>query len=421
MNRVQKEISGFRKFIKSLGPGLITGSSDDDPSGIATYSQAGAQFGLLSLWTALFTFPLMNAVQEMCARIGIVTQKGLTGVLKDYYPRWLLYFVVALSCPAIILNIGADIAGMGAVVNLIFPSVKASVFSVISMIILTFTIIKLPYLRIVSLLKWLCASLLVYLIVPFLVKQDWFSILGNTFIPRIRLDREFILILVAILGTTISPYLFFWQTSLEVESMKSQKKNIIVDKQVIPEMKRDVRYGMFFSALVMYFIILTAGSVLFPAGVRDIETVEDAAKALQPLAGNLSYGLFAIGVIGTGFLAIPVLAGSLSYIIANIFNWEEGLDKTFFQAKGFYGVLIISVVVGVLINLTGISPIKALLYTAILYGLTAPLLIGVILHICNNPKVMGEYTNDTTSNILGLITMLLMTGAVILLLCFSFF
>ena len=421
MNIFQKKAGALKQFFNSLGPGLITGASDDDPSGIATYSQAGAQFGLSTLWTALFTFPLMSAIQEMCARIGIVTQHGLTGVLKEHYPRWLLYFVVVLSCPAIVLNIGADIAGMGAVFNLMFPAIRASMFSMVSMGVLIIVIIKLPYFKIAAILKWLCAVLLVYLIVPFLVKQNWEPILNNTFVPKIHLNKDYLLILVAILGTTISPYLFFWQTSMEVESMRSRKKNIVVDKFLLPEMKRDVRYGMFFSALVMYFIILTAGTVLFPAGIHNIETVEDAAKALLPLAGKLSYALFAIGVIGTGFLAIPVLAGSMSYIISNIFNWQEGLDKKFFEARGFYIVLIISVLVGMLINLTNISPVKALLYTAILYGVTAPVLIGVILHISNNRKVMGEYVNNTSTNIVGFVTLALMSVAAILLLYYSFF
>jgi len=421
MNVFRKKAGALKQLFNSLGPGLITGASDDDPSGIATYSQAGAQFGLSTLWTALFTFPLMSAIQEMCARIGIVTQHGLTGVLKEHYPRWLLYFVVVLSCPAIVLNIGADIAGMGAVFNLMFPAIRASMFSMVSMGVLIIVMIKLPYFKIAAILKWLCAVLLVYLIVPFLVEQKWEPILNNTFVPKIHLNKEYLLILVAILGTTISPYLFFWQTSMEVESMRSRKKNIVVDKFLLPEMKRDVRYGMFFSALVMYFIILTAGSVLFPAGLHTIDTVEDAAKALQPLAGNLSYALFAIGVIGTGFLAIPVLAGSMSYIISNIFNWQEGLDKKFFEARGFYIVLIISVLVGMLINLTNISPVKALLYTAILYGVTAPVLIGVILHISNNRKVMGEYVNNTSTNIVGFITLALMSVAAILLLYYSFF
>jgi len=307
------------------------------------------------------------------------------------------------------------------VFNLMFPAIRASMFSMVSMGVLIIVMIKLPYFKIAAILKWLCAVLLVYLIVPFLVEQKWEPILNNTFVPKIHLNKEYLLILVAILGTTISPYLFFWQTSMEVESMRSRKKNIVVDKFLLPEMKRDVRYGMFFSALVMYFIILTAGSVLFPAGLHTIDTVEDAAKALQPLAGNLSYALFAIGVIGTGFLAIPVLAGSMSYIISNIFNWQEGLDKKFFEARGFYIVLIISVLVGMLINLTNISPVKALLYTAILYGVTAPVLIGVILHISNNRKVMGEYVNNTSTNIVGFVTLALMSVAAILLLYYSFF
>ncbi|MBN8864920.1 MAG: divalent metal cation transporter, partial [Sphingobacteriales bacterium] len=274
------------RFWSKLGPGLITGASDDDPSGIATYSQAGAQFGLATLWTALITFPLMAAIQEMCARIGMVTSEGLTGTLKKYYPRWVLYLMLLFSFPAIVMNIGADIAGMGAVGNLLFPNIEASYFSVLFTIILLILIIYLPYRKMAAVLKYLCMALLVYIIVPFLVEQDWGAIAKATFIPSFTFDAGFISILVAILGTTISPYLFFWQATMEVEDMKHKKKQVIVDKKNIIEMKNDVTVGMLFSNLVMWFIILTAGTVLFKGGIHQIDTVEQAAKALEPLAGK---------------------------------------------------------------------------------------------------------------------------------------
>ncbi|MBP7556698.1 MAG: divalent metal cation transporter [Chitinophagaceae bacterium] len=408
------------RFWSKLGPGLITGASDDDPSGIATYSQAGAQFGLATLWTALITFPLMAAIQEMCARIGMVTSEGLTGTLKKYYPRWVLYLMLLFSFPAIVMNIGADIAGMGAVGNLLFPHIEASYFSVLFTIILLVLIIYLPYRKMAAVLKYLCMALLVYIVVPFLVDQDWGAIVKATFIPSFTFDGDFISILVAILGTTISPYLFFWQATMEVEDMKHRKKQVIVDKKNISEMKNDVTVGMLFSNLVMWFIILTAGTVLFKGGIHRIDTVEQAAQALEPLAGKYAYWLFSIGVIGTGLLAIPVLSGSLSYIFCETFGWKEGLDNKFHEARPFYIIIAISLIAGLSMNYLGINPVKALIYSAILYGLTAPVLIAIILHICNNKKVMKEFTNSRGSNILGIATLLLMSIAAIALLYFQF-
>jgi NRAMP (natural resistance-associated macrophage protein)-like metal ion transporter len=408
------------RFWKVLGPGLITGASDDDPSGIATYSQAGAAYGLSTLWTALITFPLMASIQEMCARIGMVTSQGLTGTLKTNYPKPVLYLMVIFSFPAIVMNIGADIAGMGAVGNLLVPTIKSAYFSVLFTAILLIIIIYLPYRKISAVLKYLCVVLLVYLIVPFLYKQHWMAIIKGTFIPTISFNKDFISILVAILGTTISPYLFFWQATMEVEDRKQNKKFVVLDKQIMHSMKQDVNFGMLFSNLVMFFIILTAGTVLFNGGIHQIDTVEQAARALKPLAGDAAYFLFAIGVIGTGCLAIPVLSGSLSYIISETFGWEGGLDKKFHEAKAFYVVISISLILGLLMNNLGISPIKALIYSAILYGLTAPVLIAIILHIANNKKVMGEYCNGKLSNILGFATLILMTVAAVVLLYMQF-
>ena len=406
-------------FWKLLGPGLVTGASDDDPSGIATYSQAGAQYGLSTLWTALITFPLMAAVQEMCARIGFVTSQGLTGILKKNYPRPILWLMVLFSFPAIVLNIGADIAGMGAVANLIFPKIPATAFSVGFTGLLLLAIIWLPYQKMAAVLKWLCAILLVYLVVPFLVKTDWHTVAMNTFVPHVTFDKDFIGVLVAILGTTISPYLFFWQATMEVEANK-HTKTVVVDKRHIKQIGFDVDIGMFFSNIVMFFIILTTGAVLFPAGIHQIDTVEQAAKALQPLAGPWAYYLFAIGIVGTGFLAIPVLSGSLSYIVSEAFGWEEGLDKKFHEAKPFYAVIIVSLLVGLAINNIGVSPIQALIWSAILYGVTSPVIIAIVLHISNNKKVMGQYTNGFWSNLLGALAWLLMTVSAGFLIYYQF-
>jgi NRAMP (natural resistance-associated macrophage protein)-like metal ion transporter len=402
-------------FWKILGPGLVTGASDDDPSGIATYSQAGAAYGLSTLWTALITLPLMASIQEMCARIGLVTSRGLAGTLKANYSKPVLYLMVAFSFPAIVLNIGADIAGMGAVGNLLFPSIQAPYFSLAFTIILLVLIIYLPYRKIAAVLKYLCIALLVYLIVPFLAKQNWAAVLKATLVPTIKFDKNFISILVAILGTTISPYLFFWQATMEVEDMKNKKKHLVVNKRIIHDMHQDVDFGMIFSNLVMYFIILTTGTVLFKGGIHQIGTVEQAAQALQPLAGKSAYLLFAVGVIGTGLLAIPVLSGSLSYVITESFGWVEGLDKKFHKAKAFYIIIAISLLLGLSLNYVGISPIKALIYSAILYGLTAPVLIAIILSISNNKKIMGKYTNGKASNILGFAALVLMTVAAVIL------
>lgn len=420
MPKRKNKSSGLARFWKILGPGLVTGASDDDPSGIATYSQAGAMFGLATLWTAFLTFPLMAAIQEMCARIGMITGQGLTSTIKKNYPKPVLYFMLVFSFPAIVMNIGADIAGMGAVGNLLFPRFPAVYFSVVFTLLILGLILYLPYQKIAAVLKYLCLVLLVYFVVPFLYKQDYSQILKATFIPTVQFTKPFINILVAILGTTISPYLFFWQATMEVEDMKQKKKLVVVNKRLLSEMGQDVNFGMFFSNIVMFFIILTTGTVLFKGGVKQIDTVEQAAQALKPLAGNAAYLLFAIGVIGTGLLAVPVLSGALAYIIAETFDWHTGLDKKFSEAKEFYLVLAASLIIGLSLEYLGISPINALIYSAILYGLTAPVLIAMILHIGNNKKIMGKHTNGKLSNILGWVTLVLMSAAGIVLIYLQF-
>lgn len=417
---MKKKLFKIKRFWKFIGPGLVAGASDDDPSGIATYSQAGAAYGLSTLWTSILAFPLMASIQKMCAKIGLVTSQGLTGTLKKNYPKPVLYIMLLFSFPAIIMNIGANIAGMGAVGNLLFPTIDGSFFSVFFTLLLLGLIIYLPYKKIASFLKYLCIVMLVYFVVPFLYKQNFTEIIKATFIPTISFNKEFFTILVGILGTTISPYLFFWQASVEVEEMKGKKKHLMVNKKIIHEMKQDVDFGMAFSGFVMYFIILTTGTVLFKEGIHQIDTVEQAAMALKPLAGNLAYLLFSVGVIGTGLISIPVLSGSLSYIFTETFGWEQGLDKKFHEAKEFYIIIAISLLLGLIINYIGISPIKALIYTAILYGITAPVLIAIILHISNNKKIMGEFVNDRKTNVLGFAALLIMTIASLLLIYFEF-
>lgn len=402
---------GLKRAWKALGPGLVTGASDDDPSGIATYSQAGAGFGLNLLWTALFTYPMMVVVQGMCARIGMVTGKGLAANIKQHYSRPMLIGVLLISTPAIILNIGADIAGMGAVTNLVVPSVPSSTFSVFFTVLLAYLLVKLSYRRIAKILKWLCITLLAYILIPFLIGVNWLDVAAATFIPHIDLNASYLLMIVAILGTTISPYLFFWQTSMEVEEEIEQQ--IVVDKVIMSDMEVDVRSGMFYTTIVFFFIILTTGTVLSAEGITQITTVEEAAHSLRPLAGDLAYGLFALGVIGTGFLAIPVLGGALSYMYAEVFGWSEGLNKKFGEAPGFYLVLLIALGLGLLIDMFDVDPIQALIATAVLYGVTAPVLIAVILHLANRKDVLGEYTNSRLQNIIAGITLFVMAACAI--------
>ncbi|WP_224015023.1 NRAMP family divalent metal transporter [Ferruginibacter albus] len=350
-------------------------------------------------------------------------EKGIKYFLKklgpgNHYPKAILYLMLVFSIPATVLNIGSDIAGMGAVSNLLIPAIPSFVFSIVFTTVLTITIIKFSYQQIAGILKWLCLSVLLYIIVPFFIKVNWMDVLKHTFIPTIKFDQDYIEILVALLGTTISPYLFFWQATMEAEDVKHKIKAVVVDKQMLRDVKTDVNTGMFASNLVMFFIILTTGIVLH-GNIKDISTVDQAAKALEPVVGKLSYVCFAIGVLGTGFLAIPILAGSLSYIIAETFDWKQGLDKHFGEAKGFYITIVISLAIGLVINLTGINPMKTLVYTSILYGVTAPVMIAVILHVCNNKKVMKGHTNSLLSNILGFITLIVMTVSAVMLIYFS--
>lgn len=431
----------IKKVSKVLGPGLITGASDDDPSGITTYSQAGAKFGLVTLWTSLLAFPLMAGIQEMCARIGLITSVGLTTTLKNHYSKWLLFLMMFFSIPAIVLNIGADIAGMGAVANLIFPSINSMIFSVAFTLLLLAIIIFLSYHKIVAILKYLCLSVLLYIAVPFFTSPNWAKVFQHTFIPTIQLNKAFFEVLVAILGTTISPYLFFWQVSMEAEDVKQARHLILARRRLmrrngggenpakreqnfigllIQKMQLDVNMGMFLSVMVMFFIILATGTALYGNGIRQIDTVEQAARALEPVAGKASYILFALGVIGTGFLAIPVLTGSLSYIVAETFGWKASLDKKYWQAKKFYIIIAASLLIGLLINYIGISPIQALFYTAILYGLTSPILIAIILHIGNNKKIMKEHANGKLSNTLGVLALIIMSAAAFALIYFQF-
>lgn len=404
------------KFWQKIGPGIVTGASDDDPSGIATYSQAGAAFGLSLLWTALITYPLMYVIQEMCARIGIVCSTGLTAVIKKHYPKLFVFTLVLIVIPAIILNIAADLAGMSAVANLLFPSVPKLFFNLLITAMLILGMIIFSYEKIAQILKYFTFALLAYFIVPFLVEKDWKEVAWHTFVPSFQMNKEYLTILVAVLGTTISPYLFFWQSSMSMEHCNHGHQSM---KAEIRYMNIDVNMGMLASNLAMFFIILTTGSVLFPQGITNIETVEQAAQALKPLAGDLAYFIFSMGVLGVGFIAVPVLAGCVGYIFAELFNWKKGLDKKFNGAPEFYTMIILVMILGFSINLFGIDPIRSLIITAIVYGITAPIFIAMILHICNNKAIMGRHTNNLLFNVLGWAAFLLMSVVAIAMIFFS--
>lgn len=404
----------LKKFIKNLGPGLITGASDDDPSGIVIYSQTGAVAGTTLAWTAPLTFPFMAAVQEMCARIGLVTGHGLIGTMRRHYPRVFLSITALLVVAANTINIGADIAGMVASIRLFIPLNSVILAFIISFIIGVF-MVYFPYRLLANLFKWLTLSLFVYVITAFIVVDDWRAVLSHTFIPTFTFSKEHLILIIALFGTTISPYLFFWQASEEVEEKNQNKKLIhhLVTKNQIKSMREDVTAGMFISNLIMYFIIIASAFTLPQLGISSIESVDQAAKALEPIAGRFATLLFALGIVGTGMLAIPVLAGSAAYAVSETFGWREGLSLPFSKARAFYGVIVFSTFVGFLMNAVGIPPLRMLFLTGVIYGVLSPILILAILHIANNRKVLGDKVNGWVSNTLGFATFILMTIAVV--------
>ncbi|HJQ08798.1 MAG TPA: divalent metal cation transporter [Candidatus Saccharimonadales bacterium] len=401
MTQVVREASANSKVIKKgkdywqmLGPGLTTGASDDDPSGIATYSQTGAQYGFGLLWMSAWTFPLMAVVQEMCARIGLVTGRGLAGNIRIFFGKRLLYICTALLFMANAFNIGADLGAMAKAAQLLQPSFSFGWlvvgFAIFSLLLQIFT----PYARYARYLKWLALILLSYILSAILADINWGNALKRAVMPHIEFSKEQIVLICAILGTTISPYLFFWQTSQEVEQAVSQGKLTLKDRRPtdtkeVRSMRIDVWTGMFLSNLVMFFIIAAAGGILYPNGITHIESAAQAAEALRPFAGNATYFLFAIGIIGTGLLAIPVLAGASSYAIAESLRWKEGLYRNLNQAKAFYGIIIISMLVGLGMNFIGLDPIKALIYAAIANAVVAPVVLFFIVRISSNKKIMG--------------------------------
>jgi NRAMP (natural resistance-associated macrophage protein)-like metal ion transporter len=406
-------------FIRLLGPGLITGASDDDPSGIGTYAIAGASFGLNTLWMALVTLPMMASVQYMCAKIGMVSGRGLAGVLKIYYPRKLVYVTVFALVIANSINAGADIGAIAAGINLLVPIPVWSLIIPIALAVIALQIWG-SYRLIANIFKWLTLALLAYVFSAFFSKPDFAEVLRGTFIPNFPWNRAFMALSVGILGTTISPYMFFWQSNQEVEEQIAAGRKTLQQRKgsTDAELKYaalDVNLGMLMSNIVMYFIILSTAATLFKAGKTDIQSATDAAQALRPLAGRAAEALLAIGLIGSGFLAVPILSGSSAYAVAEAFGWKHGFDRHPSRAKEFYGLIAISTLLGMLINFAGINPLRALFWTAVINGFLAPPLLILILKISNDRKVMGERVNGMVLNVSGWITFATMAAAAVAL------
>ena len=409
----------LKVYLNALGPGLITGASDDDPSGIGTYSQTGAQFGYAQLWTALVTFPLMTAIQEICARIALQTGSGLADVIRKYYPKPVLYFCVTLLFIANTINLGADLGAMAAAAQLLL-GIPYLVWLIAITLLSVILEIFVDYRRYARVLRYLTLSLFAYFLVPLVSPQNWRRALQDTVIPTIRFNKDYLLNLVAILGTTISPYLFFWQASQEIEEEINEGKTTVrsrknVSKVELKWMRTDVVAGMLLSNVVMWFIIATTASTLFQHGIKNIDSAPKAAEALRPIAGDFAYLLFAVGIIGTGLLAVPILAGSAAYAVAETFKLRKGLYRKLRQAHGFYSVITFSTLLGFATNLIGINPIQALYYTAVLNGIVAPPLLVMIMLIGKNRSIMKSKVNGRVSNTLGWITTIAMGIAAVAL------
>ncbi|SRR5258708_996215 len=407
-----RSINAAGTYWNTLGPGLTTGAADDDPSGIATYSQQGAQYGYQLLWLAIFTFPLMALVQEMCARIGIVTDRGLAANIRRHYPKWVLYSCSFLLLGANTLNLGADIGVMAKAVQLLLPQVSFSFLVVAFTIIIAGLQIYTTYKVYAKYLKWLSLVLLAYIFSTLSIHGlDWGQIATHAVLPSLKISKEEIFLITAILGTTISPYLFFWQTSQECEEKLERRKgkDAHIDasktqhtaKHEIREMRIDVWSGMFISNLVMFFIVVATAATLFSHGITNINTAADAALALRPIAGQYAFVLFAGGIVGAGLLAVPILAGSASYALSESFGWKTSLSRKLKDAYAFYGVIIIAMLIGLLINFIGLDPIKVLIYSAVVNGFIAPIILVLIVQMSSNKKIMGAYANTFFAETMG--------------------
>jgi NRAMP (natural resistance-associated macrophage protein)-like metal ion transporter len=413
---LRAEPNALKRLGKALGPGLITGASDDDPSGIGTYAQAGAQYGFATLWTTIAMLPMQTAIQYICAKIGLVTGKGLAGVLREHY-RPALYPAVILLVVANTLNAGADIGAIAAAINLLVPIKAVYLVLPVGLGIIGLQIFG-SYRLIEKVFKWLALALLAYIGAALFARPDGMKVLAGSLVPTIRLDPAYIGILVALLGTTISPYLFFWQASQEVEEQISIGRRLLRQRQGASrfELKYalwDTMAGMVFSEIVAYFIILTTGATLFVAGKHDVTSATEAAQALRPLAGDASALLLAVGLIGAGLLAVPVLTGASAYGVSEAFGWRSGLDRKPTSAPQFYLVIAAATLVGMAINFLGINAITALVLSAVLNGLVAAPLIVLVMFVSNDRKVMGERTNGRLLNVVGCVTAIVMGLAVL--------
>ncbi len=395
-----------KSLLSSLGPGLITGASDDDPSGIATYSQVGAQFGFGMLWTMLFSYPLMAGIQEASADIGRVTGRGIAGNLRRSYPRWLMVVMVSMLVLANVINLGADIGAMGEAVGLLIGGPKLVWAAVLAIFSLLLQVI-VPYSKYVSILKWLTLALFAYVATVLIVKVPWGVALRSTILPSFTMDATHVTALVAVLGTTISPYLFFWQASEEAEEVHLSKDDKILKthpEQAPYQIKRigqDTFIGMGFSNLVAFFIILAVAATLNAKGIHDIQSSSQAAEALRPAAGNFAFLLFTVGIVGTGLLAIPVLAGSAAYAVGEALRWPCSLERPLLQAKGFYFVLSAAILIGLGLNLAHVNTIKALFWAAVINGVAAGPIMVLTMLMGSNPKIMGEVTLKPRTRVLG--------------------
>lgn len=408
-------------FIRALGPGLITGASDDDPGGIGTYSAVGAKFGLNILWMAAWLLPMMLAVQETCARIGIVTNKGLAAVLKQYFSKKIVMMAVLLLTIANVANIGADLGAMAASLNMI-TGIKFAQGAIIFAVCIIILEIFVKYHVYVKVLKWLTLSVFAYIVAGIMTHPDWLNVFKNSFVPNISFTKEYIFAMIAVFGTTITPYLFFWQASEEVEDgkMNHVAKNKTVVRERVIRMRTDVNAGMILANVVFFFIVLTTANVLFSHGITEIDSAQDAALALKPLAGDWAFLLFAIGIIGTGFLAVPILAGSGAYALSELMNWNSGLEEEFSRAKGFYLVISFSIIVGLAMNFLGINPIKALYWSAFLNGVIALPLLAIIMKIGGDKKIMGKETNPGWVKVCGWAAVVAMFTAVLVMMFLQF-
>jgi NRAMP (natural resistance-associated macrophage protein)-like metal ion transporter len=408
------ETRGFRRFFADLGPGLITGAADDDPSGISTYSVAGASFGYLPLWTALASFPLMAAVQLMCARLGMVTGLGLAGVIRRRYSRWVLWSACLLLIVANVINIAADLGGMAEATQMVTGAPVALSVPVYGVVIVGLLMWS-SYRMIARVFKWLTLVLLAYVVTAFIAHVDWRTAIHMTLVPHVEWSRAFFSVLVAILGTTISPYLFFWQSAQEVEEERAMGRNLAqrrgATRDELDVARTDVVTGMFASNAIMYFIIMTTAATLHAHGRTSISTAREAAEALRPLAGAGAYWLFTLGLIGTGVLAVPVLAGSCAYAIAEAAAWRGSLDRRPSHARKFYVVLTVAMGLGIALNYAGLNAIALLFTTAVINGVLAPPLILIVLLLTGDRSVMGDAVNSRPLAVLGWITFVVMVVA----------